>query len=125
MSLPRPGAAFNNYAARGDGRSTGRSFLEAHDRAPQEIILDVDATDDPLHGDQEGRFYHGYYRSYCYLPLYIFCGEYLLSARLRTADQDGAAGTVEELARIIERIRLRWPQTRIIVRGDSGFAGMS
>ena len=96
-------------------------FLEAYERAPEEIILDIDATDDPLHGDQEGRFYHGYYRSYCYLPLYIFCGEHLLSARLRTADQDGAAGTVAELARIIERIRLSWPETRIIVRGDSGF----
>ena len=96
-------------------------FLEAHDTAPAEIILDVDATDDPLHGNQEGRFFHGYYRSYCYLPLYIFCGEHLLCARLRKADQDGAAGTVDELARIIERIRLSWPQTRIIVRGDSGF----
>lgn len=96
-------------------------FLEAYDSAPEEIIVDVDATDDPLHGHQEGRFFHGYYRSYCYLPLYIFCGEQLLCARLRTADQDGAAGTKEELARIIERIRLSWPQTRIIVRGDSGF----
>ena len=96
-------------------------FLEAYDTAAEEIILDVDATDDPLHGHQEGRFFHGYYRSYCYLPLYIFCGEHLLCARLRKADQDGAAGTVDELARIIERIRLSWPQTRIIVRGDSGF----
>ena len=96
-------------------------FLEAHDRAPEEIILDVDATDDPLHGHQEGRFFHGYYRSYCYLPLYIFCGEHLLCARLRKADQDGAGGTVDELAPIIERMRLRWPRTRIIVRGDSGF----
>jgi hypothetical protein len=96
-------------------------FLEAYDSAPEEIIVDVDATDDPLHGHQEGRFFHGYYRSYCYLPLYIFCGEHLLCARLRTADQDGAAGTVEELARIIERLRRRWPETRIIVRGDSGF----
>lgn len=96
-------------------------FLEAYDAAPAEVILDVDATDDPLHGHQEGRFFHGYYRSYCYLPLYIFCGEHLLCARLRQADQDGAAGSVEELARIIRRIRLRWPQTRIIVRGDSGF----
>jgi len=96
-------------------------FLEAYDTAPEEVILDVDATDDPLHGHQEGRFFHGYYRSYCYLPLYIFCGEHLLCARLRKADQDGAAGTVDELARIIERIRLSWPQTRIIVRGDSGF----
>ena len=96
-------------------------FLEAYDTAPEEIIVDVDATDDPLHGHQEGRFFHGYYRSYCYLPLYIFCDEHLLCARLRTADQDGAAGTVEELAHIIERIRVSWPQTRIIVRGDSGF----
>ena len=96
-------------------------FLEAYDSPPDEIILDIDATDDPLHGHQEGRFFHGYYRSYCYLPLYIFCAEHLLCARLRTADQDGAAGTVDELARIVERIRLSWPETRIIVRGDSGF----
>jgi hypothetical protein len=96
-------------------------FLEAYDNAPEEIILDVDATDDVLHGHQEGRFFHGYYRSYCYLPLYIFCGEHLLCARLRQANQDGAAGAKEELARIIERIRLSWPETRIIVRGDSGF----
>ena len=96
-------------------------FLEAHDTAPAEIILDVDATDDPLHGNQEGRFFHGYYRSYCYLPLYIFCDEHLLCARLRKSDQDGAAGTVDELARIVERIRSSWPKTRIIVRGDSGF----
>ena len=96
-------------------------FLEASDRPPQEIILDVDATDDRLYGNQEGRFYHGYYRSYCYLPLYIFCGEHLLCARVRPANQDGAAGTIEELAGIIERIRLSWPQSRIIVRGDAGF----
>ena len=96
-------------------------FLEAYDDAPEEIILDVDATDDPLHGHQEGRFFHGYYRSYCYLPLYIFCGEQLLCARLRTADQDGAAGTAEELERIIGCIRRRWPQVRIVVRGDAGF----
>ena len=96
-------------------------FLEAYDSPPEEIILDVDATDDPLHGDQEGRFYHGYYRSYCYLPLYIFCDEHLLCARLRQSNQDGAAGTVDELSRMIQRIRLSWPQTRIIVRGDGGF----
>ena len=96
-------------------------FLEAYDSPPEQIILDVDVTDDPLHGNQEGRFFHGYYRSYCYLPLYIFCDEHLLCARLRTADQDGAAGTVDELARIVERIRLSWPKTRIIVRGDGGF----
>jgi hypothetical protein len=96
-------------------------FLEAYDNPPEEIILDVDATDDPLHGNQEGRFFHGYYRSYCYLPLYIFCDEHLLCARLRKSDQDGAAGTVDELARIVGRIRSYWPKTRIIVRGDSGF----
>lgn len=96
-------------------------FLEAYDSPPEEIVLDVDATDDPLHGDQEGRFFHGYYRQYCYLPLYIFCGEHLLCARLRRADQDGAAGSVDELQRIIGHIRLSWPETRIIVRGDSGF----
>jgi len=96
-------------------------FLEAHACAPAQIVLDVDATDDPLHGEQEGRFFHGYYGKYCYLPLYIFCGEHLLCARLRTADQDGAAGTVEELERIVQRIRTVWPPVRIIVRGDSGF----
>lgn len=96
-------------------------FLEAHETAPEEIIVDVDATDDPVHGHQEGRFFHGYYREYCYLPLYIFCGEQLLCARLRPADQDGAAGTKEELARIIAHIRRHWPQTRIIVRGDAGY----
>ena len=96
-------------------------FLEAYVSPPEEIILDVDATDDPLHGHQEGRFFHGYYRGYCYLPLYIFCNEHLLCARLRKADQDGAAGTVDELSQIVERIRSSWPQTRIIVRGDGGF----
>ena len=96
-------------------------FVESYETAPAEIILDVDATDDPVHGHQAGRFFHGYYRHYCYLPLYIFCGEQLLCARLRTADRDGAAGTVEEMARIVERIRARWPDVRLIVRGDSGF----
>ena len=96
-------------------------FLEAHTEIPKEIILDVDATDDPLHGNQEGKFFHGYYKAYCYLPLYIFCGEHLLCARLRPANNDGAAGTVEELKSIVERIRLFWPDTRIIIRGDSGF----
>lgn len=96
-------------------------FLESHTTSPEEIILDVDATDDPVYGQQEGRFFHGYYKHYCYLPLYIFCGEHLLCARLRTADQDGAAGTTEELARIITQIRGIWPAVRIIVRGDSGF----
>ena len=88
---------------------------------PAPIVLDVDATDDPLHGRQEGRFFHGYYRSYCYLPLYIFCGQQLLGARLRTADRDAADGTVEELERIVGRIRKRWPGVEIWLRGDSGF----
>ena len=96
-------------------------FLESHRQAPSVLWLDLDATDDPLHGKQEGRFFHGYYKSYCYLPLYIFCGEHLLCARLRPADRDAAAGGVEELARIIGQIRQRWPQVAIIARGDSGF----
>ncbi len=96
-------------------------FLQAHAEAPKEIILDVDATDDPLHGNQEGRFFHGYYMNYCYLPLYIFCGESLLCARLRPSNIDASEGTVEELERIVEQIRTAWPEVRIIVRGDSGF----
>ena len=96
-------------------------FMESFDSAPREVWLDLDATDDPLHGDQEGRFFHGYYRCYCYLPLYVFCGEHLLCARLRTSGRDGAAGSVEELQPIVERLRRRWPKTRIRLRGDSGF----
>ena len=97
-------------------------FLEAHKTPPDEIILDIDATDDPLHGHQEGRFFHGYYDCYCYLPLYVFCGRHLLAAKLRPANIDAAAGTAEEMARIVAQIRARWPQTRIILRADSGFA---
>src|SRR6476469_9014319 len=97
-------------------------FLEAHRRPPAQIILDLDATDDPLHGNQEGRFFHGYYDCYCYLPLYIFCGRHLLVARLRRSNIDGAAGAIEEIARIVAQIRRRWPRTRILLRGDSGFA---
>ena len=96
-------------------------FLQAHREAPKEIILDLDCTDDPLHGEQEGRFFHGYYGHYCYLPLYIFCGEHLLGARLRPANLDAAAGSTAELARIVAQIRAAWPEVRIIVRGDSGF----
>jgi Transposase DDE domain group 1 len=96
-------------------------FLQAHAQAPEQIVLDLDATDDPLHGHQEGRFFHGYYDGYCYLPLYIFCGEHLLSAKLRTADIDGAAGACEEIERIVGQIRARWPNVRIILRADSGF----
>jgi len=96
-------------------------FLQAHAEAPEQIVLDVDATDDPLHGNQEGRFFHGYYRNYCYLPLYIFCGEFLLCARLRPSNIDASEGTVEELERITGQIRNAWPGVKIVVRGDSGF----
>jgi hypothetical protein len=96
-------------------------FLDAHARAPKQIILDLDATDDPLHGHQEGRFFHGYYDCYCYLPLYIFCGRHLLAAKLRRADIDASAGAVEEVARIVERVRARWPRVRVLLRADSGF----
>ena len=96
-------------------------FLAAHPQAPPQIILDLDATDDPLHGNQEGRFFHGYYGHYCYLPLYIFCGEFLLGARLRPSNIDASAGSLEELQRIVKQIRAEWPEVRIVVRGDSGF----
>jgi hypothetical protein len=96
-------------------------FLDAHTKAPSQITLDVDATDDPLHGHQEGRFFHGYYDCYCYLPLYVFCGRHLLAAKLRRSDIDASAGTVEEMARIVGQIRTRWPRVRILLRGDSGF----
>ena len=97
-------------------------FLEAHRRAPEQIILDLDATDDPLHGHQEGRFFHGYYDCYCYLPLYVFCGRHLLVAKLRRSNIDASAGAAEEIARIVAQIRQRWPRVRILLRGDSGFA---
>jgi hypothetical protein len=97
-------------------------FLEAHERAPNEIVLDLDATDDPVHGNQEGRFFNAYYDCYCYLPLYIFCGRHLLAAKLRRASVDAAAGAVEEVARIVGQIRRHWPNVRIVVRADSGFA---
>ena len=97
-------------------------FIEAHGRAPGQIVLDLDATDDPLHGHQEGRFFHGYYDSYCYLPLYVFCGRQLLAAKLRRANIDASAGAVEEVARIIAQLRRHWPKVRILLRADSGFA---
>jgi hypothetical protein len=96
-------------------------FLDAYPTAPAQIVLDLDATDDPLHGHQEGRFFHGYYDCYCYLPLYIFCGDHLLCAKLRPANIDAGAGAVEEVARIVEQIRARWPQVRLVLRADSGF----
>ena len=98
------------------------AYLAAHPTPPAEVILDLDATDDPLHGQQEGRFFHGYYRSYCYLPLSVFAGDFLLAAQLRRADGDGAAGAVEVVERLTTALRARWPAVRIIVRADSGFA---
>lgn len=97
-------------------------FVDGHVRPPDGITLDLDATDDPLHGSQEGRFFHGYYGGYCYLPLYIFCGSHLLCARLRRSNIDACEGSVEELERIVGQIREHWPKVKILVRGDSGFA---
>ncbi|MBV8359225.1 MAG: IS1380 family transposase [Deltaproteobacteria bacterium] len=97
-------------------------FIRAHPHAPEELILDLDATDDPLHGQQAGRFFHGYYGCYCYLPLYIFCGDFLLCAKLRKSDRDGAAGALEEVKRIVGQLRAVWPGVSITVRADSGFA---
>ena len=96
-------------------------FVEAHGSAPAQIVLDIDTTDVELHGGQEARFFHGYYDHYCYLPLYIFSGEHLLCARQRPANIDAAAGCAQEIQRIVEQIRQHWPETRIILRGDSGF----
>jgi hypothetical protein len=97
-------------------------FLDAHRRPPKQIVLDLDATDDPLHGHQEGRFFHGYYDCYCYLPLYVFCGRHLLAARLRRSNIDASAGAKEEVGRIIGHIRRRWPRVRVLLRADSAFA---
>jgi len=96
-------------------------FVESYAEPPAEIILDVDTTDLPLHGHQEGRFFHGYYDQYCYLPLYIFCGDQVLCARLREANRDAAFGSLEEIQRIVAQIRAAWPNVKIILRGDSGF----
>ena len=96
-------------------------FMESHQTAPEEIVLDVDTTDLPLHGNQEGRFFHGYYDKYCYLPLYVFCGEHVLCARLREANHDAAFGCLAEIQRIVAQIRAAWPEVKIILRGDSGF----
>jgi hypothetical protein len=98
------------------------AFLEAHPQPLSEVVLDLDATDDPIHGTQEGRFFHGYYGNYCYLPLYIFAGDFLLCAKLRTSDIDAAAGALEEVQRLVAHIRERWPTTRLVLRADSGFA---
>jgi hypothetical protein len=96
-------------------------FLESYPTAPEEIVLDVDTTDLPLHGHQEGRFFHGYYDEYCYLPLYIFCGEHVLCARLRESNHDAAFGCLVEIQSIVAQIRAAWPEVKIVLRGDSGF----
>lgn len=96
-------------------------FIESYNKAPDRIVLDIDATDDPLHGNQEGRFFHGYYKCYCYLPLYIFCNHQLLCARLRSSNIDSSKGTVDELERIVGHIRQAWPDVKIVIRGDSDF----
>jgi hypothetical protein len=97
-------------------------FLDAHHRPPKRIVLDLDATDDRLHGHQEGRFFHGYYDCFCYLPLYVFCGRHLLAAKLRRSNIDASAGALAEIQRIIAQIRERWPRVHILLRADSGFA---
>lgn len=96
-------------------------FVQSYAVPPTRIVLDLDATDDPIHGHQSGRFFHGYYKNYCYLPLYIFCGEHLLCARLRPSNIDASAGSVKELQRIVGQIRAAWPTVQIVIRGDSGF----
>src|SRR3954447_25472181 len=96
-------------------------FLQAHSRPPERIVLDLDAPDDPIHGRQLGRFFHGYYKNFCYLPLYIFCGDHLLCARLRPSDMDASAGSVKHLQRIVAQIRRAWPRVEITIRADSGF----
>lgn len=96
-------------------------FLDSYDQAPESIILDVDATDVPLHGKQEGRYFHGYYDAYCYLPIYIMCGNQLLAAKLETADHDELKGALPELKRVVKAIRERWPKVRILIRGDSKY----
>jgi hypothetical protein len=125
LELSRPEATRYHKIAY-DGQAIERLFVElfveAHKTSPKQIVLDLDATDDPLHGHQEGRFFHGYYDCYCYLPLYVFCGRHLLAAKLRRADIDAAAGAVGEIERIVAQIRSRWPRVRILLRADSGFA---
>ena len=100
-------------------------FLEAHKTPPPEIVLDLDATDDPLHGHQEGRFFHGYYDGYCYLPLYVFSGRHLLAAKLRRSNIDASAGALAEVERIVVQIRARWPRVKIVLRAIWALPAMS
>jgi hypothetical protein len=110
-----------SYSAESMDRLLRDLYLESHSTPPEQIVLDLDATDIPLYGHQPERFFHGYYDTYCYLPLYIFAGDQLLCARLRAANQDAAAGAVEEVSRIVTQVRERWPAVRIVLRADSGF----
>jgi hypothetical protein len=110
-----------NYSAEAMDRLLVDLYLESHSSQPEQIVLDLDATDIPLYGHQPERFFHGYYDSYCYLPLYIFAGDQLLGARLRPANQDGAAGSVQEVGRMVAQMRQRWPEVKIVLRADSGF----
>lgn len=110
-----------SYSAEAIDELLVQIFLEAHRKRPTEIVLDLDVTDTPLHGEQEARFFHGYYNHYCYLPLYIFCGDHVLCARLRPSNQDASAGSLEEVKRIVGQIRARWPGMPILLRADSGF----
>ena len=109
------------YSAESIDRLLVDLYLESQATPPDEIVLDLDATDIPLYGHQPERFFHGYYDNYCYLPLYIFAGDQLLCARLRPANQDGAAGSLEEVKRIVGQLRQRWPEVKIVLRADSGF----
>jgi Transposase DDE domain group 1 len=111
-----------SYDSRKLDRLLVELFIESHTCPPRQIILDLDATDDPVHGTQEGRFFHGYYGHYCFLPLYIFCGEHLLRARLRPSNIDASAGALEEVASIVAQIREQWRDVQIVLRADSGFA---
>lgn len=126
LTTPDAGPATRYKKIVVDGEAVDRLMVEvfqqAHEEPPERIVLDLDATDDPLHGKQEGRFFHGYYGNYCYLPLYIFCGEFVLCARLRQANIDASEGSVEELERIVGQIRKAWPDVKIVIRADSGFA---
>jgi hypothetical protein len=110
-----------SYSAEAIDRLLVDLLIESHAVPPAEIVLDLDATDIPAYGHQPERFFHGYYDSYCYLPLYIFAGDQLLCARLRPANQDAAAGSVEEVSRIVAQLRRRWPEVKIVLRADSGF----
>jgi hypothetical protein len=110
-----------SYSSESMDRLLTDLYMESQATVPEQIVLDLDATDIPLYGHQPERFFHGYYDSYCYLPLYIFAGDQLLCARLRPANQDAAAGSVEEVSRIVTQLRQRWPQVRIVLRADSGF----